>query len=60
MSKKVTKSTVHDVIGSDKGLPSDVACIFYAYYEAFLSKGFNAEQAFKLTILVADFYLRDK
>ena len=61
MAKKVTKSkkaTVEEVLNAGgEYLPDDVAQIFHLYYESFLKRGFNCEQAFKLTQQVAAFYL---
>ena len=60
MAKKISKSksTADKVVNvCGEYLPDEVAAVFHLYYEAFLKKGFNCEQAFKLTQQMADFYL---
>ena len=61
MAKKVIKPkqmTAEEVVNvSGDYLPDEVAEILHRYYESFLKKGFNSEQAFILTQQVAAFYL---
>ena len=61
MAKKVSKTkkaTAEVVNVCGNYLPDEVAEVFHLYYESFLKKGFNCEQAFKLTQQVAAFYLQ--
>jgi hypothetical protein len=61
MTKKVTKNkkpTAAEVVNvGGEYLPDEIAEVFHLYYESFLKKGFDGEQAFKLTQQIAAFYL---
>jgi hypothetical protein len=64
MKKKSTKKvstlpTAAEVLNIEGiYLPLETANVLYAYFHAFLAKGFTQEQSFKLTERIAGFYFR--